>query len=105
MERLEAEAHAMEDHLLDQIIEFEGIGDFGKDFVEQSHQDGIREEAHTKAIRNRAFAADLHSQLEHKRLLSMIKVKQEDVRKVASWKQTSSDGIKVPVKSDSKKRK
>jgi len=35
----------------------------------------------------------------------MIKVKQEDVRKVASQKQTSSDGIKVPVKSDSKKRK
>ena len=44
MERLEAEAHAMEDHLLDQIIEFKGIGDFGdfgEDFVEQSHQDGI----------------------------------------------------------------
>jgi len=45
-------AHAMEDHLLDQTIEFKGIGDFGEDFVEQSHQDGIQEEACTKAIRN-----------------------------------------------------
>lgn len=34
--------HAIEDHMVDQIRRLKGIGDLGEDFVERSHQDGIR---------------------------------------------------------------
>jgi hypothetical protein len=33
--------HAIEDHLCDQMLKFNGIGDLGEDWVEQAHQDGI----------------------------------------------------------------
>ncbi len=32
--------HAIEYHWIDQMIQFNGIGNLGEDFVEQSHQDG-----------------------------------------------------------------
>ena len=35
--------HAIEDHLVDQVIQFNGIADLGEYFVEQSHQIGIRD--------------------------------------------------------------
>ena len=38
------EVHAIEDHLSDQMLQFGGIGDVGEDFVEQSHQDGIKDQ-------------------------------------------------------------
>jgi len=34
-------AHALEDHLAEQISRFGGIGDFCEDFIEKLHQDGI----------------------------------------------------------------
>ena len=32
--------HALEDHVIDQINEFHGIGDYAEDFIEQAHQFG-----------------------------------------------------------------
>ena len=55
--------HGMEDHLLDQMIEYEGIGKFCEDFVEQAHQYGVKEEIRTRGLdRNKAFMS--HSKWE-----------------------------------------
>jgi hypothetical protein len=43
-----AKPHEMEDHLLEQIRKFKGIGDLCVDFVEKSHQDRIIDNARTK---------------------------------------------------------
>ena len=40
--------HAIEDHLVPQIICFHGIGDLGEDFVERSHQDGIHQHSRSR---------------------------------------------------------
>ena len=48
--------HGLEDHLLDQVKRYKGIGDFAEDFVEQSHQFGVKDELRTRSMsRNRAF--------------------------------------------------
>jgi hypothetical protein len=49
--------HAIEDHLVEQIVRLKGIGDLGEDFVEQSHQDGIIEEFQSKSAKSREIAA------------------------------------------------
>ena len=69
--------HGMEDHLLEQMERFNGIGDFLEDFVEQSHQDGVRDELRTRNLkRSRAFIS--HSHWEWKRnQLSIIKAKEK----------------------------
>ena len=36
--------HGIEDHLLDQIKDYGGIGDFIEDFIEQAHQFGMLDE-------------------------------------------------------------
>ena len=45
-------AHAVEDHCLDQMIEFGGIGLLGEDVIEQTHQTGRSEEERTAALRH-----------------------------------------------------
>ena len=48
--------HGLEDHLLDQVKRYKGIGDFAEDFVEQSHQFGVKDELRTRSMsRNKAF--------------------------------------------------
>ena len=56
--------HAIEDHLIDQMRMFKGIGCFGEDFIEQSHQFGLKEESRTRAMKDRAKAALSHTQWE-----------------------------------------
>jgi hypothetical protein len=58
--------HAIQDHLCDQMLKFGGIGDLMEDFVEQSHQDGIRDDRRTRTLKNKAVVAVLHSNWEHK---------------------------------------
>ncbi len=47
--------HAIEDHLCDQILQFGGIGDLGEDFMEQSHQDGIKDQKRLKIHESRRW--------------------------------------------------
>ena len=48
--------HGLEDHLSKQMTAYNGIGGFLEDFVEQSHQIGVKEESRTKGLpRKRAF--------------------------------------------------
>ncbi len=50
--------HAIEDHLVPQIICFDGIGDLGEDFVERSHQDGIRQHSRSRNCKERVDEAN-----------------------------------------------
>ena len=53
--------HALEDHLLQQIERHKGISDFVGDFVEQSHQHGLKDELRTRGLdRARVFLSHLN---------------------------------------------
>ena len=69
--------HGVEDHLRDQMIHYNGIGDFFEDFVEQGHQTGVRDETRTRGLtRMKAFIA--HSNWEIKRnRVEVISAKEE----------------------------
>ena len=45
--------HGIEDHLLDQIKDYGGIGDFIEDFIEQAHQFGMVDEKRIANMRDR----------------------------------------------------
>jgi hypothetical protein len=73
-------AHAIEDHLFDQVTRLNGIGDLGEDFLEQSHQDGIRDHARSK--NSKQEHADLqHSKWEEQRLHPGVRDKVDEVKK------------------------
>ena len=55
--------HGVEDHLLEQMIRFNGIVDLTVDFVEQAHQYGVKEESRTRIL-NRRKAFNSHSRWE-----------------------------------------
>ncbi len=59
--------HAIEDHLCDQMLLFKGIGDLGEDFVEQSHQDGIKDHRRLKNPASHIISAEWQSKWEHVR--------------------------------------
>jgi len=63
-------AHAIKDHLCGQLLQLKGIGDLSEDFVEQSHQDGIKKEARSRKVCNCDEAAILHCKWEHKKSAS-----------------------------------
>jgi len=73
-------AHAIEDHLFDQVTRLTGIGDSGEDFLEQSHQDGIRDHARSKNSK-REHAALQHSKWEEQRLHPGVRDKVDEVKK------------------------
>ena len=56
--------HGIEDHLLDQIIKYNGIGCFIEDFIEQALQYGMLEERKSANMRDREKAAHNHSKME-----------------------------------------
>ena len=56
--------HGIEDHLLDQIIKYSGIGCFIEDFIEQAYQYGMLEERKTANMRDRTKSAHNHSKME-----------------------------------------
>ncbi len=73
--------HAVEDHLCDQIIRLKGIGDLGEDWVEQSHQDGIRDNRRSSSQKDQAVVARLHCRWEQKRKLPAVQMIMEDVKR------------------------
>jgi hypothetical protein len=52
--------HALEDHLIASIEQWNGIGDFFKDFIKQAHQFGMKEERRMANMRDRVRAANSH---------------------------------------------
>jgi hypothetical protein len=101
--------HAIEDHLCEQISRLKGIGDLGEDFVEQSHQDGIRKESKSRNAGSREIAAIQHCRWEHKENLpTVLDKKKAVIRKSVRTKrvrdQDGNVGAAVPVsKNDEKK--
>ena len=53
--------HGLEDHLLDQMKHWRGIGNYTEDFVEQSHQKGVDDEKRTLGLGSRMKAFTAHS--------------------------------------------
>ena len=51
------EIHGIEDHLLNQIIEFNGIGCSIEYFIKEAHQLGMNDERRTINTRNRVKAS------------------------------------------------
>jgi hypothetical protein len=72
--------HAIEDHLCDQILRLNGIGDLGEDIMEKAHQDGIRDEGRSRSIKDCGAAAILHCKWEQKRNLPQVLSKSEEVQ-------------------------
>ena len=82
--------HGFEDHLLEQMIRWNGIGDFTEDFVEQSHQQGVKEENRTRGLR-RAAAFVSHSKWEWRsNRLSVVKAKEEVKKRTSRSPRMSS---------------
>ena len=77
--------HGMEDHLLDQMIEYAGIGEFCEDFVEQAHQYGVKEEIRTRGLeRSKAFIS--HSKWEWNSNRIGVRKAKEEIRRRTSRK-------------------
>jgi hypothetical protein len=82
--------HAIEDHMADQIRHLKGIGDLGEDFVERSHQDGIRQHSRSKNAKERADEAIQHCRWEHKSTQPAVMDKvaameEQSIRKKKKW--------------------
>jgi hypothetical protein len=56
--------HFVEDHLVDVVTRFRGVGDLGEDEGERGHQTGHRNEMRTKSMRNHQAKAWSHAQTE-----------------------------------------
>jgi hypothetical protein len=79
--------HGLEDHLIPMIEEWNGIGDFLKDFIEQAHQFGIKEEKRTANMRDWVRVANSHSKWEWADKMSMeVRIAKEDVKEKTRWK-------------------
>jgi chaperonin cofactor prefoldin len=80
--------HAIEDHLCDQMLLFKGIGDLGEDFVEQSHQDGIKDHRRLKNPASHIISAEWQSKWEHVRKHPKVLRVQRQVQQHANRGQT-----------------
>ena len=80
--------HGIEDHLLDQIIKYNGIGCFIEDFIEQAHQYGILEERKSANMRDIVKAAHNRSKIE------MIRNNGKDINKIVEVKRKTTRVIK-----------
>jgi uncharacterized spore protein YtfJ len=74
--------HAIEDHLVEQILRLQGIGDLCEDFVEQLHQERIIEEVQSKCTKSREIASIQQCRKEHKRLNPDVISKIAEIKKM-----------------------
>lgn len=72
--------HTLEDHLINQMQQWNGIGCFMEDFVEQAHQFGIQEESRTRGMWDRARAAYVHSVWEYTLNRSEVQVVKQEMK-------------------------
>jgi hypothetical protein len=93
--------HAVQDHLCDQLIQYQGIGDLMEDFVEQAHQDGILDDRRTRSIKDKTVVAAIHSHWEHKQKIPTVTMISEEVTRcsVRTRCSTAEDGeaIVIPI--------
>jgi hypothetical protein len=61
-----SKVHAIEDHLVEQILRLKGIGDLSEDFIEKSHQDGTIDHSRTKNSHTNEDNVKQHPRREHK---------------------------------------
>ena len=91
--------HGMEDHLLAHMQRWKGIGDFCEDFVEQSHQTGVRDEIRTAGL-DRCKAFKSHSNWEWSSLKGSVKeIKKEVMKKTGRKRKRGSEDNKMQRKS------
>ena len=84
--------HALEDHLIASMEQWNGIGDFLEDFIEQAHQFGMKEEKRTANMRDRVRAANSHSKWEWAdKMSSAVRNFKEVVEEKTSWKQKAGN--------------
>jgi hypothetical protein len=88
--------HAVEDHLCQQVCRLNGIGDLGEDFLEQSHQEGIKDHARTKNAKKER-AANLHSNWDEQCLHPGVRDKMDAVKRKSVRMKRCQDGQQKPV--------
>ena len=71
--------HGIEDHLVNQMQRYNGIGCFIKDFIEQAHQFGMKDEKRTANTRDRCRVANSHSKWEKMAQNIQVIAKKEEV--------------------------
>mmetsp|Transcript_6358 Transcript_6358/g.6861 ORF Transcript_6358/g.6861 Transcript_6358/m.6861 type:complete len:136 (+) Transcript_6358:278-685(+) len=86
--------HGLEDHLLKQMIKYNGTGDFTEDFVEQAHQYGVKEESRTRSL-NRFKAFISHSRWEFTSNQAGVQQAKEEVFAQSSRKRKRGSDDKI----------
>jgi hypothetical protein len=98
--------HALEDHLIASMEQWNGIGDFLEDFIEQAHQFGMKEEKRTANMRDRVRAANSHSKWEWAdKMSSAVRISKEVVKEKTSRKQTAGNEQPLREQRESEKRR
>jgi hypothetical protein len=84
--------HGLEDHLVDQMVRYNGIGDFCEDFVEQAHQIGVRDELRTRNLtRSKAFRS--HSKWEWMSNQVSVQQAKGEMKKITTRKRKRSSQV------------
>jgi len=85
--------HAVEDHLCDQAGRLLGINDLGEDFVEQSHQSGMKYNNRSRTIKHPLKVAHYQCNWEHQDHHPLVKMKSDEIKKHSTrTKQALVDG-------------
>ena len=84
--------HGLEDHLIPMMEQWNGIGDFLEDIIEQAHQFGMKEEKQTANMRDRVRAANSHSKWEWADKMSTdVRVVKAEVKEKTSRKRKAGN--------------
>ena len=94
--------HGIEDHLLDSMQMYKGVGDFVEDFIEQSHQFGVKQEMRTRNLsRNKAFKS--HSRWEWMANRIVVQKAKAEM-KSRSTRKRKSEGISRSIQNKNEKK-
>ncbi|WP_288993338.1 hypothetical protein [uncultured Marinobacter sp.] len=97
--------HGLEDHLIASMEQWNGIGDFLEDFIEQAHQFGMKEEKRTANMRDRVRAANSHSKWEWAdKMSSDVRIAKEEVKEKTSRKRKAGNEQPLREQRESEKR-
>jgi hypothetical protein len=97
--------HGLEDHLAAMMEQWNGIGDFLEDFIEQVHQFGMKEEKRTANMRDRVRAANSHSKWEWAdKMSSDVRIAKEEMTKKTSRKRKAGSEQPLRERRDLEKR-
>ena len=101
--------HASEDHLIPQMEEFGGIGDWVKDFIEQAHQTGMQDKKRASCKRDPTRILKLISKWEHSRLNPNVqnaekKVSEKTKRKIRENSQKRCEMARESEQKDAEKQ-